>query len=117
TTPLVVDQKYSFPEFESVHSISHYRINNWQHIDSQSLIVQTAPSEYYLVVLRSKIRDMSFSERVSFTSTGTQIQAKFDCVQVNDIRCSAGQASPIEKIYRLNSKADVSYVREKIRNS
>ena len=117
TTPFVLDSKYSFPEFETVDSLTHYRIDSWQPVDSQSLIVQTAPSEYYLVILKTRVRDLNFNEGISFTSTGTQIQAKFDCVQVNDFHCGAGTAAPIEKIYKLDGKEKVAYVKEKIRGS
>ena len=116
TTPLVIDSKYSFPEFETVNSITNYTIDSWQPVDSQSLIVQVSPSKFYLVILRNRISDLNFNEGISFTSTGTQIQAKFDCVNVKDFYCSA-RSSPIERIYKIDGKENVKYVREKIRGS
>ena len=116
TTPFTIDSKYRFSEFETVSSITNYRISGWQSIDSQSLIIETGPSTYYLVILSHKLRDMNFSEAISMTSTGTQIQAKFDCVQVQSTKCLASVASPIDTIYKLTDKTSVEYVKKRIRN-
>jgi hypothetical protein len=117
TTPLVIDDKYRFSEFETVDSITSHRISGWQSIDSQSLIVETSPSTWYLLVLMHKVRDLNFSEAITLSATGTQIQAKFDCVQVESTRCLASTAAPIDTIYKLNDRSSVQYVKNRIRNS
>ncbi len=116
TTPMTVDAKYIFPEFEEVDSITTSRISGWQAIDSRSLIVEDAPSTYYLIILRDRVRDLNFSEVISLSATGTQTMSKFDCVSVASGTCFVTTGAPIEKIYKLESREAVNYVREFIRN-
>lgn len=117
TTPIALDKRYSFPEFEQVDSITNYRVSGWQSVDSRSLIIEDLPSTYYLVILRNQVRDLNSSEVISLTSTGTQIQAGFDCVQVGTTICTASDAAPIERIYKLNGSENLQYVKSKIRRS
>jgi hypothetical protein len=116
TTPMTVDGKYIFPEFEEVDRITTSRISGWQSIDSRSLIVEDSPSTYYLIVLRDQVRDLNFSEVISLSSTGTQTMSKFDCVSVERSSCFVTTGAPIERIYKLNSREAVNYVRNFIRN-
>jgi hypothetical protein len=116
TGPLTQDGRYIFPEFEEIDRITNYRISGWQSIDSRSLILEDAPSNYYLVILRDRVRDLNFSEDITLTSTGTQVMSKFDCVSVARGSCFLTEGAPIERIYKLESRDAVNYVRNVIRS-
>ena len=116
TGPLTEDGRYIFPEFEEIDSITNYRISGWQSIDSRSLILEDAPSTYYLVILRDRVTDLNFSEDITITSTGTQVMSKFDCVSVARGSCFLREGAPIERIYKLDSREAVNYERNVIRN-
>lgn len=116
TTPMTVDARYIFPEFEEVDSITTSRISGWQSIDSRSLIVEDAPSTYYLIILRDRVRDLNFSEVITLSTTGSQTMSKFDCVSVELGTCFVTTGAPIERIYKLESRDAVNYVRNSIRS-
>jgi hypothetical protein len=115
SSALVIDEKYHFPEFEQVDSISRLNLQGWETIDSQSLIVQIDPSQYYLLILRNPMPDLNFAETILFTATGNRIEAGIDCVEVVGPGC-APEAMPvvIETIYKLDGQDAVDRARTQI---
>lgn len=115
TTSLAIDSKYSFSGFEQVDSISRLNLQGWETIDSQSLIVQLGPSQYYLLILRNRMPDLNFAETILFTSTGNRIEAGIDCVEVVGPSCTP-EAMPvvIDTIYKLEGREDVELARRQI---
>ena len=114
--PIIIDQKYTFPEFEEVSNLSNFNLMGWEVVDSQSIIIQTGPSEYYLLVLGHRMSDLNFAETIILTSTGNRIEAKFDCVEVVEPTCSPRSIpAVINTIYKLDGQSGVSYVKNKIR--
>lgn len=115
SSPLVIDKKYRFPEFEQVDSISRLNLDGWEVIDHQSLIVHTGASSSYLLVLRNRMPDLNFAETVLFSSTGNRIEAGLDCVEVVGPTCSP-EAIPvvIDTIYKLDGRDDVERARRQI---
>jgi hypothetical protein len=114
-SPVTIDSVYTFDEYEQVDSISILNLQGWEVIDNQSLIVQTGPSNYYLLVLRNKMPDLNVAETILFSSTGTRIVAGMDCVEVVGPTCSP-EAIPvvIDTIYKLGGRDDVQRIRRQI---
>lgn len=115
SSPLIIDEKYQFPEFEQVDSISRLNLHGWETVDNQSLIVQLGPSQYYLLVLRNRMPDLNFAETILFTATGNRIEAGLDCVEVVGPSCTP-EAMPvvIDTIYKLDGRDDVDRARRQI---
>ncbi|MCF7980511.1 MAG: DUF6491 family protein [Pseudomonadales bacterium] len=114
--PVAIDEKYIFTQFESVKRFSKFTVDSWQVIDNRSLIIQTSPNRYYLLILDRKLNDLKFAEVIQLTSTGGSIHAKFDCVKVKTSNChSEPMAATIKVIYQLNGREDVITVKQQIR--
>lgn len=116
TTPLQIDSRYDFTEFEQVDYITRSSISGWQAIDSQSLIVETGPSRFYLLILNHPMRDLNYAESIAISATGNRIEAKFDCVEAIGPQCTGGDIpAAINRIYRLDDRESVSYAKDRIR--
>jgi len=115
SSPLLIDEKYRFPAYEQIDSISRLNLQGWETIDSQSLIVQIGPSQYYLLILRNPMPDLNFAETILFTATGNRIEAGIDCVEVVGPGC-APEAMPvvIDTIYKLDGQDAVDRARTQI---
>jgi len=115
SSQVVIAEKYRFSEFERVDSIPRLRLNGWEVIDHQSLIVHTGPASSYLLVLRNRMPDLNFAETILFTATGSRIEAGLDCVEVVGPTCSP-EAMPvvIDTIYKLTGRDDIVRVRRQI---
>jgi hypothetical protein len=115
-SPFTIEDKYLFPEFEEVDSFSNINLMGWETIDNQSLIVQTSPSTWYLLILSRKMSDLNFAETLLLSSTGTRVEAKLDCVEAVGSSCD-GIPVPIHTIYRLTDRSGIDYARNRIRSS
>jgi hypothetical protein len=72
------------------------RLDAWQPVDRDSLIVWATPSRPYLVDLKYGSPDLRFSEVVGVTSTVGRVHAKADSVVIRGVKY------PIETIYELD---------------
>ena len=107
-------EKYHFPNLESVDRIIRYGIDGWSYVDPRSIIVDVSPGRSYLLIFNREERDFRFTEHVAFTSTGTQIRARFDSVRPIQ-RYNITIPVTIAKIYKLNGRADKKAVRAQIK--
>jgi hypothetical protein len=116
TTPLTIEERYSFPELEQVTGLTHPQLMGWEVVDSQSLVIQTGPSQYYLLVLGQRLADLNFAESIIISSTGNRIEAKLDCVEVVQPQCTPGNIPVvIHAIYKLDGRSSVEMVKNRIR--
>jgi hypothetical protein len=86
---------------------------HWIEVDQQSLIVQTSPREYYLLVLQIPAPELMFSEDISIYCMGNVIKAGSDYVQFPDY--NANLRYPIVRIYRMNGPEQMSAIRGQLR--
>lgn len=109
--PVKLNEKYVFPDLPGVKSILNYRLQSWNVIDSQSLIVQTGPSRYFLLILQQANMDLPFSENILISSTAGTVESGLDTV-------SAAQSpmikTAIERIYELRGQEQLKSVRQQI---
>jgi len=116
TGGIELPEKYVLDDqLESVPDISKYQgYTSWDAVDSQSLILQTSPSNYYLIVLQTRASELRFSEAIRISSSGSRVRAGMDTVTVLR-RSVKGPPYRIEKIYRLKGREQVQTIREQIR--
>lgn len=111
TAPPQESEKYTFPELPTVQRILDYRLQSWNVIDRRSLIVQTGPSRFYLLILSQPNADLPFSENVIISSTAGSVEVGLDTVSAAK---SPLIKTPIERIYELQGRAQVDEVRQQI---
>jgi len=100
----------NFQVGERVERIQQWRIDGWSYLDRQHVIMQTAPSTYYLVSLKNACYGLSTVENIAFTTTSSQL-TRFDKLLVRRGRGSIEHCY-IESLNRLH-KAKASGRAEK----
>ncbi len=73
---LTLDQKLAAKNYRlgaPVERIQRYRLDGWNYLDREHIIMQTEPSTYYLVSLRNTCHDLSTAENIAFTTTTGQL--------------------------------------------
>jgi hypothetical protein len=86
---------------------------HWIEVDQQSLIVQTSPREYYLLVLQIPAPELKFSEYISIYGMGNVIKSGSDYIQFPDYNVNLRY--PIVRIYRINGPEQASAIRDQLR--
>jgi len=87
---------------EPVERIQQWRLDGWTYLDRQHVIMQTAPSTYYLVSLREICHGLSSAEDIAFTTTVNQL-TRFDKLLVRSNhgsvdRCYISALHKLEKV-------------------
>ncbi len=103
TTPVSLDtllQERKYVQGGEVRDIRNYRISGWQSLDDQHIIINTGPSEDYLLTLNFPCSEIKFAEVIALTVTIDQV-SKFDTLLVSD---STGfvRRCPIISIHKLD---------------
>jgi len=102
-----IPDKYNLNnQLEQVHKFWRVRIMDWEAIDNQSLVIQTSPGLYYLLVLTVPSYDLPLKmNRIGITNSGSMIREGID----NVIVAGAGryhQSYPIERIYKISGSKE-----------
>ncbi len=89
---------------ESIERIEHYRVNGWNYVDDQHIVVYAGPSQRYLISTLNYCRDLSSTENIGFTTTSSSL-TKFDKLIV---RGAGGivQHCPLTEIKTLIKRDD-----------
>jgi len=112
--PIQVPEKYALDgQLEQVKSIFKYGITDWEEVDTQSLILQKGPGEYYLLVLKIPAPELPFLNRIKLTATGDMIRAGMDDVVLYNIS-HIRQSYPIDKIYRFKDSEQMRIYRDRL---
>lgn len=88
--------------------------HHWISVDQQSLIVQTSPRKYYLLVLQVSAPQLLSSENISIYCMGSVIKAGSDYVQFPDYNVNLRY--PIARIYRINGSGQMNAIRDQLRS-
>jgi len=79
-----VPDKYNLDgQLERISTITDYTFMGWNKVDNQSFVLQTGPSDYYLVVLGSPSDHLVFSETVGIDSTNNMVRPGYNNVFVH----------------------------------
>ena len=112
-TPLKSLEKYDLDsQLEPVSEILRYNLMGWETVDNQSLILQTSPSQYYLIVLIYPSDQLMYAEHISISNTGDMVKSGFDKVTVYG--SPMHDTYVIEKIYKLKDRDQVNAIREQL---
>lgn len=105
--------KYNLDDqLEVVTEIHKYTLKGWEKIDSQSFVLQTGPSTYYLIVLIRPSTELMFTEGMAISSTGSSVKPGFDRVTVS--QGGSTQDYIIDKIYKFKDYDQVKEIRAQL---
>ncbi len=111
TTSFKTAEKYNLDnQLEPVSEILKYNLMGWETVDNQSFILQTAPSQYYLIILTHPADQLMFTETISITHTGDMVKPGYDSVTV--FAPPLTQKYVIYKIYKLKDREQIDTIRK-----
>ena len=110
TEPATVPPKYNLDsQLENVPNISRFNMVSWDSIDKQSFILQTGPSDYYLIVLESMACSLPFASTIQISNENSLIWPSYSNVVVNDDGWE--DSYMINRIYRFKDHAQIEAIR------
>ena len=115
TGPLKVPEKYNFDnELEAATDIYNFRIDSWEDIDYQSLIITVNINDYYLLILQRPALDLLSAESIGITHIADKVKSGFDQIVV---ATSTGTESyVIHKMYKLNGREHATEIKKQLRS-
>lgn len=69
--------KLGYEQGEIVDRVEHYRVNGWNYIDDQHIVIYAGPGNRFLITTLNYCRDLSSAENIGFTTTTSSL-TKFD---------------------------------------
>jgi hypothetical protein len=113
TTPAKMPDKYNLDgQLERVTEILRYNMMGWDAVDMQSFVLQTTPSDYYLIVLASPSDRLVFAEVVGINATGDVVKPGYNTVFVKGT--TSEETYIINKIYKFKDFEQVKAIKEQI---
>jgi hypothetical protein len=87
-------EKYEPYVGEPIRGFTAFRIDSWQAVDRDHLILWTSMNDAWLLTIGGSCPDLMFADRIRVTSTGSQIST-FDKVIVRGDTCLIDTIQPI----------------------
>ena len=113
TAPTETSGKYDLKDqLEPVSEIFKYNLMGWETVDRQSFILQTSPSQYYLIVLLRPSEHLMFSESIGISHTGDLVKPGYDRVTV--FSSSFTDTYVIDKIFKLKNREEVKTIKAQL---
>jgi len=104
-----VPEKYDLEgQLEKISVITDYTFMGWNKVDNQSFVLQTGPSDYYLVVLSSPSDDLPYSESLIIDSTNNMVRPGFNNVIVHG--SNFNDKFIINRIYKFKDTAQMKEI-------
>lgn len=106
-------EKYNLDnQLEKVDEISKYNFMGWETVDTQSFVLQTSTSDYYLIVLSSPSYELPFSESIQIPSAEVKVRPGFNKVIVHDH--GSKMSYLIDKIYKFKDSKQVKKIKDQL---
>ncbi len=116
TTQFQLPEKYRLEDkLAEATEITDFRIDSWESIDYQSLIIRTTSKEYYLLILQRPAPRLPFSETIATTLSIDKLRSKFDNVIVSDE--TGSESYVIEKMYKFKDREEASKIKKMLKKS
>lgn len=108
-----VPAKYNLDnQLEKVSEISKYNFMSWEKVDRQSFVLQTSPSDYYLVVLSSPSDKLLFTETIKIPDTNAMVKPGYNNVIVQG--SGFKETYIINKIYKFKDSNQVKEIKDQL---
>lgn len=83
TPPAQLAQDQGYELRKPIDRIMNYRLDSWNYINPQTVIIHAGGNRDYLVTLRDRCHELMNTEVLATTSTGSAMRAKFDAIIVS----------------------------------
>jgi hypothetical protein len=104
-----VPEKYNLDsQMQKVTEISKYNFMSWQTVDKQSFVLQTSPSDYYLIVLSNPSDKIMFAETIKIADTNAMVKPGYNNVIVKGNGFT--DTYIINKIYKFKDSAQIKTI-------
>ncbi len=81
---------------EPVRSIeSAHKINDWEHLDDQHVVLRLSSQDQYLITLKSRCLGLNWARNVGVTMSNNTIWAGFDVITVDGDQCEIEMINPL----------------------
>jgi hypothetical protein len=90
-----------------VDHLQDYKVDGWQYVDTQHVILSAAPGRQYLLTLEIPCSSLSGSSEIAFTSTNSRL-TRLEKLLVNDAGTDIPRSCPIRQINRLDRRGDAN---------
>ena len=94
-------QEKGFVKGESVDRVYQFRINGWQALDEQNLILEAGVNDHYLITLRSFCLNLEQAFSIGVSSRMSSVE-KSDQIIVQQVG-GGRESCNIDEIYKLDS--------------
>ncbi len=116
TTPYKMADKYNLDnELKEETEITSFRLDSWESIDYQSLILKSEINKYYLVILNRPALNLPYAQNIGITGTVHKVTKGFDNIVVVD--SSGTEYYTIYKIYKLDNREQVTEIKNRLKKS
>lgn len=116
TTNFKVADKYNLDnELKEATEVNSFRIDSWESIDLQSLILKADFNNYYLVILNRPAIALPSSESIGYTVSIDRVKKGFDSIVVAD--SSGTESYIIHKIYKLESREQATEIKNRLKKN
>lgn len=106
-------EKYNLDDqLEPVSEILKYNLMDWDPVDNQSFVLQTSPSQFYLVIMVRPSDRLKYTETISITNTGAMVKPGYDKVTVYSSPYT--ETFVIYKIYKLKDRDQIKAIKERL---
>jgi hypothetical protein len=85
--------EFAGPPVESFSYLG--RVNGWNALGDDQLVIFTSVNDAYLLSLASPCRDLQFAKNIRINATGSTVHSRFDTVRV-DQTCQITQIRPVD---------------------
>ena len=115
TAPFKVPDKYNFDnELQEQKEIDNFRIDSWEKIDHQSLLIITNINDYYLIILDNPAPSLPYSEQIGVTATVNRVKSGYENIIVYD--SSGTESYIIHKIYKLKDREQAMEIKKRLQS-
>ena len=101
-----------------VESFDFWRLDSWQHLDDEHLVVWTKPHEAWLLTIWPGCRRMDTANTIALTSSTHRVYARFDKVLVGrHEQCPISEIRPVDLAAYKRARADMRAARQSAQSS
>lgn len=100
-------------QLERVMAIDNFAMVGWNGVDTQSFVLQTRSSGFYLVVLNVPSYELSFAENIVVNTSGSLVRAGSSTVVVKGE--NTNNSFVIDKLYKFRDAGEIQPIIDQIR--
>lgn len=89
--------EYQAAAGDAVGSFWFPRLQSWEPLGEQYVLIRTGPRDMYLLTLEQPCNELPWASSIGLSSSTNRVHAKFDAVLVRDQRCRILQIQPVDR--------------------